>query len=86
MFAWPFKTIKMTENRTDRTILLSGIKTMGISLVLMFIGPTIIYLALSNKEKPLYIPLLILGIIGCGAAVYLGFKGINTILKSMFKK
>lgn len=76
----------MTQNRTDKTLLLSGIKTMGISLVLMFIGPTIVYLALSNKEKPLYIPLLILGIIGCAAAVYFGFRGINTILNSMFKK
>jgi hypothetical protein len=76
----------MEENRTDKNLLLKGMKTMGISLVLMFIGPTIIYLTLSNKEKPLFIPLLILGIIGCSFAVYFAFKGINTILDSMFKK
>ena len=76
----------MEENRTDKNLLFKGMKTMGISLVLMFVGPTIIYLTLSNKEKPLYIPLLIIGIIGCGFAIYFAFKGINIILDSMFKK
>lgn len=76
----------MTENKTDKQLLVKGLQKMGISLVLMFIGPTIVYLALSNKEKPLYIPLLILGIIGCGTAVYFAYKGINKILDSMFKK
>lgn len=76
----------MEENRTDKNLLLKGMKTMGISLILMFIGPTIIYLTLSNKEKPLYIPLLILGIFGCATAIYFAFKGLNTILDSMFKK
>ena len=76
----------MEEKRTDKNLLVKGMKKMGISLILMFVGPTIIYLTLSNKEKPLYIPLLIIGIIGCSFAVYFAFKGINTILNSMFKK
>ncbi|MBT8394350.1 MAG: hypothetical protein HKO81_05645 [Flavobacteriaceae bacterium] len=76
----------MEGKRTNKILLVKGMKTMGISLILMFLGPTIIYLTLSNKEKPLYIPLLILGIIGCSFAVYFAFKGINTILDSMFKK
>lgn len=76
----------MEEKRTNKNLLVKGMKTMGISLVLMFVGPTIIYLTLSNKEKPLFILLLILGIIGCSFAVYFAFKGINTILDSMFKK
>ena len=75
----------MKENRTNRELLVKGFQNLGISLVLMFLGPTIIYLALSNKEKPLYIPLLILGILGCSAAVYFTFRGINKILDSMFK-
>lgn len=75
----------MKENRTNRELLVKGFQNLGISLVLMFLGPTIIYLALSNKEKPLYIPLLILGILGCSAAVYFAFRGINKILDSMFK-
>ena len=75
----------MKENRTNRELLVKGFQNLGISLALMFLGPTIIYLALSNKEKPLYIPLLILGILGCSAAVYFAFRGINKILDSMFK-
>ena len=75
----------MKEHRTNRELLVKGFQNLVISLVLMFLGPTIIYLALSNKEKPLYIPLLILGILGCSAAVYFAFRGINKILDSMFK-
>jgi hypothetical protein len=75
----------MKENRTNKELLVKGFQNLGISLVFMFLGPTIIYLALSNKEKPLYVPLLILGILGCSAAVYFAFKGINKILDSMFK-
>ena len=38
-----------------------------------------------NPEKPLYIPLVITGIVICGAAIYLGFKGIKIIMDSIFK-
>ncbi|OEJ98787.1 hypothetical protein A8C32_06210 [Flavivirga aquatica] len=77
------------ETKTDRTnkdILVKGIKIMGISLGCMFLGPTLFYIALTNQEKPLYIPILIIAIIVCVLAVFLAFKGINTILDSMFKK
>jgi len=43
-------------------------------------------IAFSNKEKPLYIPILIIGCLISAMAVYLIFKGINTIMNSMFKK
>ena len=76
----------MEENKTDRNILAKGLKTMGISLGAMFLGPTLVYIALTNQEKPLYIPILILAIIICGLAIFLAFKGINTIMASMFKK
>ena len=75
----------METKRTDKEVLTKGLKKMGISLVLMFLGPTLIYIAFSNQEKPLYIPILIFGIIGCCFAIYFAFKGLNTILDSMFK-
>jgi len=74
------------SNKTDRNILAKGLKTMGISLGCMFLGPTLIHIALSNKEKPLYIPILIVAVIICALAIFFAFKGINTILDSMFKK
>ncbi len=76
----------MKENRTDKDLLVKGLQKMGISLVLMFIGPTLIHIAFTNKEKPLYIPLLILGVLGCMTAIYFAFKGLNTIMDSIFNK
>jgi hypothetical protein len=75
----------LKTKRTDKEILLKGLKLMGLSLICMFLGPTLIYIAFSNQEKPLYIPILILAIIICSLAIFLGFKGIKTILDSMFK-
>lgn len=76
----------METKRTNKDILVKGLKKMGISLCLMFLGPIVIYVAFSNPEKPLYIPLLILGILICSGALFFAFKGLNTILDSMFKK
>lgn len=70
--------------KTNKEVLLNGIKKMGLSLILMFIGPTLLYVAFSNPDKPLYLPLIIISLIICTTAVYFAFKGINTILDSMF--
>ncbi len=71
---------------TDKEILVKGLKIMGISLACLFIGPTLIHIALTNKEKPLYIPILIIAILICALAIFLILKGLNTIIDSMFKK
>ncbi|MGS2725859.1 DUF6095 family protein [Psychroserpens sp. BH13MA-6] len=72
--------------RTDKEVLIKGIKTMGITLILMFLGPTLFYVGLSNPEKPLYIPILLVAGILCILAIYFGFKGLKIIMDSMFKK
>jgi len=74
------------NNHTDKDILVKGVKRLGLCLGLMFLGPTIVHLALDNSDKSLYIPLLILGFLLCIGAVVMLFLGINTILDSMFKK
>lgn len=76
----------METKKTDRTILFKGIKTLVFALLSLFMGPTLLHIALSNKEKPLYIPLLIIGCLISAFAVFLIFKGLKTILDSMFKK
>jgi len=76
----------METKRTNKDILVKGLKKMGLSLVCMFLGPTLIYVAFSNQEKTLYIPLLILSITICCLAVYLAFIGLKTIMDSMFYK
>ncbi|WP_299127675.1 DUF6095 family protein [uncultured Winogradskyella sp.] len=73
------------NNRTDRELLAKGLKRMGFCLILMFIGPTLVYIALSNDHKPLYIPLLTISILTCIAAVIMLFYGLKTIGDSLFK-
>ncbi|WAC02023.1 DUF6095 family protein [Lacinutrix neustonica] len=41
----------METKRTDKEVLTKGLKKMGISLILMFLGPTLIYIAFSNPRK-----------------------------------
>jgi hypothetical protein len=74
----------METPRTDRNLLVDGLKTMGLTLFLAFLGPFILHAGLSNPEKPLFIPLVIAGVLICGAAIFFGFKGIRTILDSLF--
>ncbi|WP_299335680.1 DUF6095 family protein [uncultured Psychroserpens sp.] len=76
----------METNHTDKELLVKGIKTMLLTAALMFLGPTLFYIGLSNPDKPLYIPILIVASILCILAIYLAFKGLKTIMDSMFKK
>ncbi len=75
----------METKHTNKSLLVEGLKTMGLTLALLILGPIVIHLAFSNQEKPLYIPILILGILICALAIYFGFKGINIIMDSIFK-
>jgi uncharacterized membrane protein YqjE len=76
----------METKRTDKDILFKGLKLMLICLFMMFSGPTLMYVALSNDDKPLYILLIIVALLLCIGAVFFLFKGINTIMSSMFGK
>jgi Family of unknown function (DUF6095) len=76
----------METDRTNKEVLYRGLKKMILSLVLMFAGPTLFYIATTNKEKPLYVLLLIVSLLFCGGAIFFAFQGIKTIMDSMFKK
>jgi hypothetical protein len=75
----------MKTKRTNKSLLVKGLKTMFLNLITLFLGPILFHIGLSNPEKPLHIPLVITGIIVCGVAIYLGFKGIKIIMDSVFK-
>jgi len=77
--------MKMETKRTNKQMLVKGLKTMGLTLVTLFLGPFLLHAGLSNSEKPLYIPLVIAGVVVCVTAIYLGFKGIKIIMDSIFK-
>lgn len=69
---------------TNKEILYKGLKYLAGALPLIFIGPSILYSAFNNQDHPLYIAVLILGIVASIAAIFLMFKGILTVVKSMF--
>jgi succinate-acetate transporter protein len=69
---------------TDKDLLLSGIKKMALALPLLFLSPYLLTLSFINKENFMFYLGLTLGILVGAAAIYLCFKGINTIIKSMF--
>ena len=72
------------QQHTNKDVLINGISLLAGAAVTMFIGPTLFFFAFSDDEKSTYIPLLIVASIVCIAAVYLAFKGIKTIVKSIF--
>ncbi|TDU40592.1 hypothetical protein BXY82_2644 [Gelidibacter sediminis] len=75
----------METKRTDKNLLFKGVQNMVICLLLMFVGPTILYMAFSNQDKPTYILVLCIGIALCLGAIFFLFRGIFIIMKSLFK-
>ncbi|MFT6795750.1 MAG: hypothetical protein ACJART_000888 [Maribacter sp.] len=72
--------------RTDKDILVKGVKRLAYTVMLMFLAPIVIWQAFKNEEHPLYWPVLIVGIILAITAIGMGFKGISTIMESLFGK
>lgn len=76
----------METPKTDRDLLYKGVKTMLIAIALMFTGPSLLFLILSNKDKDFYYILLTIAITICILAVFFAFKGIQTLMDSLFGK
>lgn len=72
--------------RTNKTLLLKGVKYLAYTVLLMFSAPFAIYQAFKNEGHPLYIPVLIFGILLAIAAIGMGFYGIKTIVDALFGK
>jgi polyferredoxin len=71
---------------TNRQILNKGIKYLAWALPMFFIGPSVIYNAFQNRQNAWHYLVLAVGIAVCFFAVYFMFKGLNTIMKSLFGK
>lgn len=69
---------------TDKLALNKGIKFLVYALPLFFIGPSLIYNAFQNQQSNWHYLELAIGILMCFGAVYFSFKGISTIVSSMF--
>ncbi|MDN3596596.1 DUF6095 family protein [Zunongwangia endophytica] len=69
---------------TDRKLLGKGIKNLAGSLPLTVLGPVILYSSFQNQDKPLFIPILILGVLAMFTAIFLIFRGIMIVMKAIF--
>lgn len=79
--------IMMKEsNNTDRKVLFKGIKTLIFSALSLFMGPILLSFAFKKPDDKLHLPLLIVGCAISAMAVIMLFKGIKTIMASMFDK
>ena len=79
-----YKTIAMNKEHTDVELLRKGVKYLAIALPLLFLSPYLITLAFLNTETIYGYVFFGIGFIAGAGAVYLLFKGINTIMKSIF--
>lgn len=69
---------------TNKELLLKGLKFLAGALPLSFIGPVVLFSSFKNQESPWFLPVLIFALAAMAAAIFLMFKGINTIMKALF--
>lgn len=72
--------------RTDRDLLIKGIRFLTYTVILMFLAPVVVWQAFKNQEHTLYIPVLILGCLLGIAAITMGFVSIKTMVDAFFGK
>ena len=66
--------------------ILHGLKTLARTVIFMILAPIVLSQAFKNTGHPMFIPVLIVGIILFLLALYFGFKGVNQIVKGIFDK
>ncbi|MFQ3341684.1 MAG: hypothetical protein ACI9TK_001352 [Flavobacteriaceae bacterium] len=67
----------------NKIILQKGLRLMSFFIVFCFIGPFVVHQAFQNKTHPLYYPVLILGVLLLTLSLYIGFKGIRTLVNAL---
>jgi len=72
--------------KTDKDLLIKGLKRVGFTVLFMFSAPIVIYQAFKNEEHPFYWPVLVVGFILAILAIGMGFYSIKTIMDSLFSK
>ena len=72
------------RKHTNKAMLTRGLKIMAAALPLMIVGPVILFSSFKNEGHPWFIPILIIGLLAMILSIYLLFKGIGTIMKSLF--
>lgn len=75
----------MARGHTDKQLLLNGIKYLAITIPLLILTSYLFTLSFLNTENFMFYAALPLAIIGMAATIWLGFKGIRTIIRAVFE-
>ena len=70
--------------KTNKELLIKGVKYLAYTLVLMFAAPVVLFQAFKNTEHSFYIPVLIVGFILAIAAIVMGFYSIKVLMEGIF--
>jgi len=70
--------------KTDKVLLIKGLKYIGITIALMFTAPVILSQAFKNQGHPFFWPVLIIGGLLAIAAIAGGFYSIKVIMDALF--
>ncbi|MEM9867519.1 MAG: DUF6095 family protein [Bacteroidota bacterium] len=72
--------------RTDKKLLVKGIKCMGYTAGFMFLAPFTIYQAFKNEDHPAYVPVLVIGLLLAVTAIAMGFYTMKVFMDALFGK
>ncbi len=70
--------------RTDRDLIVKGLKHFAYTIILMFTAPIVLHQAFKNEGHTYYIPVLIAGIVLAFAAIAMGFYSVRLIVNAFF--
>jgi len=70
--------------KTNKELLIKGVRYLAYTLVLMFTAPVVLFQAFKNTEHSFYIPVLIVGFILAIAAIVMGFYSIKVLMEGIF--
>ena len=71
---------------TDKQLLIRGLQSFAYTIVALFLGPFLLYEAFKNKDHPFFIPVLVLGLVVSGGAIYLGFRSVQLVVNAVLGK
>ncbi|MEA1786963.1 DUF6095 family protein [Arenibacter sp. GZD96] len=72
--------------RKDPSLFIKSLKYFGITTLLMFTAPIVIYQAFKNQNHPFYIPVLIVGLVLAVTAIVMGFISVKKLMNFIFQK
>jgi len=70
--------------KTDKDLLIKGLKHFAYTFILMFTAPLVLYQAFKNEGHSFYIAVLVIGIICAILAIAMGFYSVHLIMGALF--